>query len=224
MSASAEIDHIFIAASPGAHQLDACLLDLVREGSRNVHPGQGTANRRFFFQDMMLEFIWLADPAAAQQGIAGRMALARRLVSEADGPAASPFGICLRLLDEAASPFAAWPYQPDYLAGADPLYIGANASLAHEPLLFYMPRGRHPGLRSDSTEPRRHPAGWRQATSLTLAQPLADPISAVLDRFRSLELMALEDDPAPLLTVEFDYGTRGQARDCRPHFPLLIRW
>ena len=30
-------------------------------GSRNVHTGQGTANRRFFFEKSILELIWVRD-------------------------------------------------------------------------------------------------------------------------------------------------------------------
>lgn len=59
------IDHIFIASRPDAPQADALLERGFLEGSANVHPGQGTANRRFFFVDFMLEFIWVRDQAEA---------------------------------------------------------------------------------------------------------------------------------------------------------------
>ena len=35
------------------------------EGSGNVHRGQGTANRRVFFENAMLELIWVCDEAGA---------------------------------------------------------------------------------------------------------------------------------------------------------------
>ena len=44
-----EVDHVFVSASVGAPEGDR-LLDLgLLEGSPNRHPGQGTANRRFFW-------------------------------------------------------------------------------------------------------------------------------------------------------------------------------
>ncbi|MGH8238896.1 MAG: hypothetical protein ACREXP_18010 [Steroidobacteraceae bacterium] len=50
-----EVDHVFVSASVGAPEGDR-LLDLgLVEGSPNRHPGQGTANRRFFFANAMLE-------------------------------------------------------------------------------------------------------------------------------------------------------------------------
>jgi hypothetical protein len=36
------------------------------EGSSNAHPGQGTANRRFFFDNFMLELLWVTNPAEAR--------------------------------------------------------------------------------------------------------------------------------------------------------------
>jgi hypothetical protein len=63
---SFELDHVFICTTPGAPEaglLKACGLT---EGPGNVHPGQGGANRRFFFHNAMLELLWVHDPAQAQ--------------------------------------------------------------------------------------------------------------------------------------------------------------
>ena len=43
------LDHIFIRARPGAPEAEALKAFGLTEGSPNRHPGQGTANRRFFF-------------------------------------------------------------------------------------------------------------------------------------------------------------------------------
>jgi len=53
-----EIDHLYVLASVGAPEADRLLDAGFVEGSRNAHRGQGTANRRFFFSDTMLEFLW----------------------------------------------------------------------------------------------------------------------------------------------------------------------
>jgi hypothetical protein len=42
------------------------------EGTPNIHPGQGTANRRFFFRNAMLELLWVND----EQFVQGPRALA----------------------------------------------------------------------------------------------------------------------------------------------------
>jgi Glyoxalase-like domain len=55
------VDHAFIACSPGAPEAGALLRLGFIEGQGNTHPGQGTANRRFFFENFMLELLWVAD-------------------------------------------------------------------------------------------------------------------------------------------------------------------
>ncbi|MBE9137293.1 VOC family protein [Nodosilinea sp. LEGE 07088] len=44
-----ELDHVFILVEPAAQVADRLLEQGFREGPRNTHPGQGTANRRFYF-------------------------------------------------------------------------------------------------------------------------------------------------------------------------------
>jgi len=38
------------------------------EGTRNDHPGQGTANRRFFFSNTALELLYVSDANEAEEG------------------------------------------------------------------------------------------------------------------------------------------------------------
>ena len=39
------------------------------EGSPNTHPGQGTANRRFFFESGFLELLYVHDELEAQSDL-----------------------------------------------------------------------------------------------------------------------------------------------------------
>jgi hypothetical protein len=61
-----ELDHVFIFCSEGAPEADALAQRGVTEGSSNAHPGQGTANRRFFFGNAYLELLWVSDPVEAR--------------------------------------------------------------------------------------------------------------------------------------------------------------
>ena len=61
-----EFDHLFILTQPQAPEVEAVIAKGFSEGSRNIHPGQGTANRRIFFHNAMVEFLWVDDPAAMQ--------------------------------------------------------------------------------------------------------------------------------------------------------------
>ena len=50
-----ELDHVLICLSQGAPEAKYLTRFGLIEGTANVHPGQGTANRRFFFKNAMLE-------------------------------------------------------------------------------------------------------------------------------------------------------------------------
>jgi len=43
-----ELDHVFICTAPGAPCAEEIVQLGLHEGAPNQHPGQGTANRRFF--------------------------------------------------------------------------------------------------------------------------------------------------------------------------------
>ena len=112
---SFELDHVFICTDIDAPEADRLRDFGLAEGEPNVHPGQGTTNRRFFFHNVMLELVWVHNPEEAQS-IATRPT---RLWNRWDGRHrdAVPFGICLRPQHPTTEtlPFAAWAYAPTYL-------------------------------------------------------------------------------------------------------------
>jgi len=97
-----ELDHVFVRASAGAPEADLfCALGL-SEGGANTHPGQGTANRRFFFGNAFIELLWIANEDEIASAATRRTQLEERL----DGAAAdvSPFGLCFRPSRERTAP------------------------------------------------------------------------------------------------------------------------
>jgi hypothetical protein len=81
-----ELDHVFILVDPEARVADRLLEKGFQERPGNTHPGQGTANCRFYFANGMLEFIWVRDPNEAETGPGRDLRFAER----AEDPAASP--------------------------------------------------------------------------------------------------------------------------------------
>jgi hypothetical protein len=61
-----EIDHVLIFTSVGAPEAEPLIAFGLTEGSRNRHPGQDTANLRFFFDNAMLELLWVESRDEAQ--------------------------------------------------------------------------------------------------------------------------------------------------------------
>ncbi|GGL58326.1 VOC family protein [Wenxinia marina] len=88
-----EIDHIFVFPSDIErlrHRLDTA--GLVRSFERE-HPGQGTANVCYCFDNMYLELLWVADAAARLNPAVARTALIERGTGETS---ACPVGIAWR--------------------------------------------------------------------------------------------------------------------------------
>ncbi len=89
-----ELDHFFVCVSRGGPEAELLRAFGLAEGSPNTHPGQGTANRRFFFHNAFLELVWVEDAAEAASELVARTRLAERWQRRGHG--ASPFGIGFR--------------------------------------------------------------------------------------------------------------------------------
>ncbi|MCP3943807.1 MAG: VOC family protein [Desulfobacteraceae bacterium] len=107
-----ELDHVFIFVSEGAPEAEVLLEFGFKEGEPNVHPGQGTSCRRFFFNNMMLELIWVSDFEEVKNELTKTTMLWERWSGRHDN--VSPFGIIVRSSDE-EDLFEGWEYKPDYL-------------------------------------------------------------------------------------------------------------
>ena len=89
-----EIDHIFICTNTKAPSGDLLKEFGLIEGSPNTHPGQGTANRRFYFHNLMLELLWVENIDEVQSERTKPMRLFERCLLRTDE--ISPFGIGFR--------------------------------------------------------------------------------------------------------------------------------
>ena len=164
-----ELDHVFVCTSAGAPAAERLIEFGLVEGSPNRHPGQGTANRRFFFGNAFLELLWVEDASEAQCSLVRRTGLWQRW--SCGGQGASPFGIGFRPSPGAGSDaaFDTWEYRPPYLPEPLAIRMGCNSELTAEPLLFYLPFGRRPDPNDLARrQPREHPAGVRSITRIRI--------------------------------------------------------
>lgn len=213
------MDHAFIGCRVGAPEGDALLRLGFAEGSGNTHPGQGTANRRFFFDNFMLELLWVADPAEARNARTQRTRLWERC-SGADGQV-SPFGIIFRPTGTPAAPapFATWSYTPEYLP-PDLAMLVAEGTTLHEPELFYLPFLRRASVQR--TEPLMHELPVRRIRALSIGLRDRDALSAASRCAEQLSLVSYFQAPQPRLEIAFE-GPAGMRIDLRPQLPLLFR-
>jgi hypothetical protein len=220
-----EVDHVFVSASVGAPEGDRLIELGLIEGSSLHHPGQGTANRRFFFANAMLELAWVHDPdeARSEAEPARRLHFWERWAGR-DG-SACPFGVCLRPTAGTAdvAPFPAWEYRPSYSPVALP--VANNSTVDTEPLVFYIPMHRRMDTApAERREPYEHALPIRELTAVRIFAPgAATPSPAML---ATLQTGAFSFQPAacPLLELGFDGERQGRRADLRPALPLVLLW
>jgi len=218
-----EIDHIFICVDPGAREAEALKEFGLIEGAANQHPGQGTANRRFFFRNAFIELLYLHDPAETQSELTKPTKLYERLTSKGDK--ASPFGICFRPATDAEKqlPFPSWGYQPIYLPANLKIDIG-NAPL-NEPMWFFLSFASRPDKASgERRQPLEHPTGFSEITSVRVIIPNTENYSEPALCANNVKDVEIAEGDEHLVQVGFDNESNGKSHDFRPILPLVFRW
>jgi len=192
-------------------------------GPANVHPGQGTMNRRFFFHNAMLELLWVHDPVEAQNMRTRPTHLWERWQGRHGD--ASPFGICLRprQAETATLPFPAWAYEPTYLPAPLVIHMGENSPVIAEPLLFYLAFGQRPDT-GGLHYPMTHAIGLREITALRIQGLQQAPMSPALKATGQSGVMAWSAGLQHHVEIGFDGETQGKVIDLRPALPLSFYW
>jgi hypothetical protein len=189
------------------------------EGSGNTHPGQGTANRRFFFDNFMLELLWVSNRTEAKSEKTSGVRLADRC--ERRSPQVCPYGIIFRPASEdaVAPPFPTWRYTPDYLPEGLAMLVAQGTTL-YEPELIYLPflnRGR-----ARSNEPLLHAPPIRRICALSIGVTRFAQLSSASRAAQDSRLLNYFDSPQPVMEIMFE-GSAGMLFDLRPNLPLIFR-
>jgi len=208
------LDHFFILTEPGAAAASAFIEMGFEEGAPNSHPGQGTANRRFFFANTAVELLYVRDEAEELYGPAARFRFSERFRDEA----ASPFGFVFRAsaTEDESALYPTWRYQAEYLPPASYMVVAESPETLAEPCLVIMPSTMRNG---------RQQAGMnaRSLSSLRLTVP-ASTFSASLAHVAALDALHIRSGKEHLLEIEFANGASGTCADLRPQLPLLVRY
>ncbi|MBK8261899.1 MAG: VOC family protein [Nannocystis sp.] len=170
------IDHIFLLVEPEGHEIAALHRLGLTDTYRRAHPGQGTQNACFAFDNLYLDLLWLTDEADARAPAIARTRLWERSQWRAQGTC--PFGLALRG-DLAAVGAPTWDYRPPYLPPDQSVPIATSSDDPTSPMVFVSP-GRDapaawPAHRRDDLQ---HPAGFGPILAVELGLPAhaaADP-------------------------------------------------
>ena len=220
-----ELDHLFICASIGAPEAAHLLEFGLTEGTPNMHSGQGTANRRFFFRNAMIELLWVHDSNEAQSKATQDTRLWERWSGRGKGTC--PFGLCFRPSAPNISelPFAAWEYRPRYLDSSRTIHVGTNSQVLSEPMLVYLAFGQRPERHSTiKPESLEHPAGLTKVTRVELVSPHSQTVSTELQDVIHANLVGMHEGGEYGIELGFDGERQGNTADFRPSLPLIFRW
>lgn len=152
------IDHLFLFIEPDGPEINALKRLGLTETYRRAHPGQGTTNVCFAFDNLYLELLWLTSEAEARSPAIARSRLWERSQWRTQG--SCPFGVAVRG-DLASAGVPTWDYRPPYLAQVLPAGAGIPVATASDdpalPMVFVSPG-------KDS------PAQWPEERRSTLQQ------------------------------------------------------
>lgn len=219
-----EIDHVFVCTARGAPVAGRLRALGLAEGSSSVHPGQGTANRRFFFANAMLELLWVRNSIEARSRTTQRTRLLERWNGRTG--AACPFGICFRPVRRHSPPaFRTWDYAPEYLQAPLRIGVAANSQRLDEPMLFHIPFGTRPDAASgDNRQPLEHACGLREITRVRWVGPRALSLSAELRAALSCRAFSVGHGAEHRLEIGFDGEKRGESVTLAPELPVTLHW
>ena len=213
------LDHIFICCEPGGPEAQELLALGLTEGSPNTHPGQGTANRRFFFQGGFIELLWVSHPLEAQSSLTAPTRLWDRWTGRAGS--ACPFGISFSPTGELVQqpPFETWPYRPAYLP-PDKAILFAHGTSLQEPELFYLAWPDPQASSAQQPKNRASPLVLIQAVSVGL--PNGSIRSRAAQAANAAGLIQFHESKDYELIVRFE-ATSAVSYDLRPSMGLILK-
>jgi hypothetical protein len=217
-----EVDHLFVLTDVGAPVAEALVRLGITEGRPNRHAGQGTANRRFFFDNAMLELAWVESEVEARSLPARPLRLADRWKERSIG--GCPFGICLRArnAETIVPPFQSFEYRPSFFHAGHVAHIAHDLPLS-EPLWFFITRSHGPdALPSEQRRPTTHRIGIANITEVTITLPKT-PTTAT-EAAAAACGVAVQIGGVHHLQIVFDGGRRGRVHHFGPGLPMEFRW
>lgn len=225
-----ELDHVFIFTEAPQQVATSFRQFGLTEGTPNVHPGQGTSCRRYFFGNAYLELVWVSNEEQIINPVISKTKLWER--SQYQLTNYCPFGLCFRnpnLLSNSPTLLFedGWKYQPPYLPEGVYVNVASNTDFRAEPMLFEMPFfGIAPkDYPPEKRQPLNHEMGLQEITKVILTLPVTmESLSPALQKVLSNSIVTLSQGKDYSVELEFDHGKRGEKQPFKQLIPLTFRW
>ena len=176
-----QLDHVFCFVSPGGVEIAAMEALGLRVSYQRAHPGQGTANACFVFENAFIELLWITAEVEARSSLIARTRLWERSLWRKTN--FSPFGIAWR---GEAPRIDTWPFAPAYLPLGVTIPVASDGDDPRQPMMFQSPgraaptewpTERHGGF--------QHSAGWTRIHVSELMLPMGVTASPALQELAS---------------------------------------
>lgn len=196
-----EVDHIFIFVTD-RQDVDDLVKFGFMEGSGRTHQGIGTANRRIFFENFYLEFLWVTNETEARSF--DRLGIWQR--SNFRENDFSPFGLCLENTKDSDDIFKnSLKWHPEFLQSNDHVDIITSSNM---PWIFRFPPNRKP---KNTEEPRAHQLCVKKLTKAVLRLKKLE-LRDVLTKIETSSLVEFESAERNMLVLEFDNKRQNKHR------------
>ena len=219
-----ELDHVFICVSDEPNVTRTLTEFGLNLSSRQIHQGQGTANRCAFFDNAYLELLVRDDDRDLQSKQVKAVSLWKRMRWRDTN--ASPFGVSFRFTEmtEQNIPIATRPYNAPFLPKGITIPVATPQDSVYEPLIFLSLVAKAP---IEQNLPNRsllkHNNSQHQITGLKITTLTCEQ-SEQLQWFCDRDLISVRVGNKHHAELELDNNTEGQIINFNPVLPLSIRW
>lgn len=236
-----QVDHFNVWVenpNKAKEQLTAIGFTSVPDSLSQVHHGQGTAGRYFYFLNGYLELIFVHDRIELERNSQKNSGLDFLERADFKNNGASPFGLALKLKDYQPEeiPFEKVRYHQDWMEEGVSIYSAKNSKThLKEPSIFVV----YPEIESDRFETLadlknipeehgiwreffRHSNGAKKLTKIVLTSVEVDLNTETMEAVNGMETMTVKNGAEHLMELYFDHQVQGQSFDLRPELPLII--
>jgi len=210
----------------------------VPDSLSQIHKGQGTTGRYFFFLNGYLELIFVYDQNEFEQNVEKNKDLDFTERANFQSNGASPFSIALKVKDYEVEkiPFEKVKYHQDWMEEGTNIFSAKNSKThLKEPSVFVV----YPEIESDTFETiadlknipdenaiwrefYKHPNGVKNITNILITSTDLDLKTETIKAVNGMENLTVKNGMKHLMELYFDNNAQGKSFDLRPELPLII--